>query len=240
MNNLLVAVIFLVLIIGTIVFFKFLIDRIERGQYEEQPQNTKEELHNRGRKIPVQDFMDVKDIRRNVIVRSNNNYTLVIRVGSINYYLMSPAERSAVINGLLSVANSIIFPIQIFSTTELIDTIDAVKDIKKHYSDLPSALKPYSLYLSEALTSLRYDQSVMVKHSYIIIPYYTRDGFEAAYSELMRRAIILIDGLAQAGIKASVLTTNEIVNFLHGVMNREDTLKPSEVIEEGGLDLYVG
>lgn len=56
----------------------------------------------------------------------------------------------------------------------------------------------------------------------------------------MRRAIILQDGLAQAGIKASVLTTNEIVDFLHGVMNREDTLKPSEVIEAGGLDLYVG
>lgn len=99
---------------------------------------------------------------------------MVIRVGSVNYYLMSPAERSVVINGLLGVANSISFPIQIFSTTELIDTMDAVKEIKIYYSDLPSALKPYSAYLAEALTSLRYNQSVMVKHSYIIIPYYTR------------------------------------------------------------------
>ena len=239
MSNLWVSIIFLVLIIGTILLFKVLIDRVERGNHYEAKE-SKETRQNNGKKIPVQDFIDVKDIKRNVIVRSDNNYTMVIRVGSVNYYLMSPAERSVVINGLLGVANSISFPIQIFSTTELIDTMDAVKEIKIHYSDLPSALKPYSAYLAEALTSLRYDQSVMVKHSYIIIPYYTRDGFEAAYSELMRRAIILIDGLAQAGIKASVLTTNEIVDFLHGVMNREDTLKPSEVIEAGGLDLYVG
>jgi hypothetical protein len=239
MSNMWVTITFLVLIVGTIAIFKVLIDRAERGGTEQQEKNKKEP-RKRNAKIPVQDFIDVRDIRRSVIIGSDNHYSMIIRAGSVNYYLMSPAERSVVINGLLGMANSISFPIQIFSTTELIDTMDAVKEIKNHYSDLPSALKPYSAYLSESLTSLRYDQNVMVKHSYIIIPYYTRDSFEDAYSELTRRSLILIDGLGLAGIKASVLSNNEIVDFLHGVMNREDTLKPSEVIEEGGLDLYVG
>jgi hypothetical protein len=236
MNNIGMTIIFLVLIIGTIIFFKILIDRAEQGG--EEPQGESKDKSRR-RKIPVQDFVGIKNIKRNVIINSDNQYTMIIRVGSVNYYLMSPIERSVVINGLLALANSISFPIQIFSTTELIDTMDAVKEIKNHYSDLPDALKPYSAYFSEALTSLRYDQSVMVKHSYIIVPYYTRDGYESAYSELARRALVLIDGLGQAGIKASILSMNEIVDLLHGVMNREDTLKPSEVIEEGGLDLYV-
>lgn len=237
MSSMWVTIIFLVLIVGTIYIFKVLIDRAEQGGQEVK---TKEKPQKSKGNIPVQEFIDVKDIRRSVIVGSDNNYTMVIRAGSVNYYLMSPAERSAVINGLLGLANSISFPIQIFSTTELIDTMDAVKDIKNHYTDLPSELKAYSAYLSDALTSLRYDQSVMVKHSYIIVPYYTRDDFETAYSEINRRALVLIDGLGMAGIKASVLTTNELIDFLHGVLNREDTLKPSEVIEEGGLDLFVG
>lgn len=239
MSTLINTIVFTVLIGGAVWFFKVIIDRAEHRN-EEEPNAVKEKGQKSTGNIPVQDFIDVKDIKRGVIIGSDNRYTMVIRVGSVNYYLMSPAERSIVINGLLGWANSVSFPIQIFSTTELIDTMDAVKNIRNHYADLPDALKPYSAYFSEALTSLRYDQNVMVKHSYIIIPYYTRDGFEAAHSELTRRSLVLIDGLGFAGIKASVLATNEIVDFIHGVLNREDTLKPSEVIEEGGLSLYAG
>lgn len=240
MISLIIGVIFLILIAGTIYIFKILLDRAEQ-----QDDSVPFEFNIKKKKpiqkqIPVQDFIDIKDIKRGVIISSANHYAMVIRTGSVNYYLMSQAERAIVINGLLGLANSITFPIQIYSTTELIDTMDAVKTLQEHFIDLPPTLQNYSAHMADSLSALRYNQSLMAKHSYMIIPYDSRDNFEKVFSELTRRSTILIDSLNQSGIKSSILSTEEVISFLHGVLNREDTLKGADVVREGGFDLYVG
>ena len=237
MVNLVIGLIFLILIVGIIFVFKILLDRADQQDTKEF--NIKEKKIP-GKQLPVQDFIDVKDIKRGIVIGLANHHSVIIRVGSVNYYLMSQSERSVVINGLLGLANSITFPIQIYTTTELIDTMDAVKTLKGYYLDLPVSLQNYSAYMADSLLALRYNQSLMAKHSYIIIPYDSRDSFEKVFAELTRRSTIIISSLNQSGIKGSILNTEEAISFLHGVMNREDTLKGADAVREGGFDLYVG
>ncbi|WP_054697634.1 hypothetical protein [Syntrophomonas palmitatica] len=205
MKPIMIGLIYLVLI-GTVIYiFKILLDRAEQRDIIDT--ETKSKTKGKNVRLSAQDFINILDIKKGVMVFPNNYYALIIRAGTINYYLMSIAEKSIVINGLLGMANSITFPVQIYLTTELIDTIDAVKEIKNYYYDLPEVLKEYNLVMSEALTALRYTNNVMVKHPYIIIPYFSREGFEVVYSELTRRSMVIINGLNQSGIKGGVLST---------------------------------
>lgn len=235
--SMIIGFIFLILIGVTIIIFKILIEKAEAGEPEQQ---TIKESKKTPAKQTISQFIGIMNINQGIVIlEPGTHYRLYIRVGSINYYLMSEEEKQGVIYGLLGLASSFTFPIQLFTTTELIDTSMAVKEIKDSYDDLHSEMKEYARYMVEALTALRFDRSVLVKHNYIIVPYDTKDSFEQAKSELTRRGLIILDGLNKTGMKAKILTTPEVTNVLHGVFNRQDVLIPATALEEGGLDLYV-
>ena len=243
MKSLIIGLIWLIVIgITVLIFVKLLnnaqnrnMDGHQKSEGEKRKRNQKDK-----KSVPVQEFFDIKDIYNGVLVlRPGNRYRAIILAGSVNYQLMSESEKSQVEVALLNLASSVTFPIQIFSMNELCDTTHISKEIMAMRSMLQEPLASYALAMIDGLSALRYSREVLIRKNYIIVSYDDNVPFEKGSKEVIRRASSIIDGLNKAGINSRLLNSDEIADLIFATVNRQSITKASDVIQEGGLDLYV-
>ena len=113
----------LVFIIGTAIY----LDNKKKNDNREikinKPQESNEQK-NKNSKKKLADILNLK-IYGNII-SLGNRYSQVIRLGNIDYNMLSIREQDSIENILIQSALAIDYPIQFFSTTEFIDTSKAV------------------------------------------------------------------------------------------------------------------
>jgi len=61
----------------------------------------------------TQDFIDILDIKNDLVVLKNNKVSAVMQLSSINFELLSIREQDAVISAFAGILNSLNFPVQI-------------------------------------------------------------------------------------------------------------------------------
>lgn len=245
MNMIVMAIVFLVLAGGLIFLFRWLMaredERLNSNEAASSGHGTAPDLRSDTiSSKSSQDFAGIRDIRQGVVIMDTpGEYRLMIQVGNINYALMSDAEKSVVQSGLIQMANAFSFPVQCYATQTLIDSSSSVNTIKENYPEMPEFIQRYALQMIDALAAMRYNRTVLLRHNYIILSHYSREGLEAAQRELSRRGVNIIDALGRIGIKASVMKTNDVMDFLHSTFNRQDVLVASDAAREGGFEIYV-
>ena len=154
----------LVFIIGTSIYLnnkkKNINSDIKPKQKQENNKNSKNKLS---------DILNIK-ISGNII-SLGNRFSEVIKLGNIDYNMLSIREQDAIENILIQSALSIDYPIQFFSTTEFIDTSKVVALLKKN-SIQNSKIEEYKKYLINYLESLMENRNISVVKNYAIISYY--------------------------------------------------------------------
>ena len=119
----------LVFIIGTAIY----LDNKKKNDNREikinKPQESNEQK-NKNSKKKLADILNLK-IYGNII-SLGNRYSQVIRLGNIDYNMLSIREQDSIENILIQSALAIDYPIQFFSTTEFIDTSKAVALMKEN------------------------------------------------------------------------------------------------------------
>ena len=85
--------------------------------------------------------MQIK-IKDNIICLGNR-YSNVIKLGNIDYNMLSNSEQDSIENVLIQTALAIDYPIQFFSTTEFIDTSKVISLIKQNKTN---KIKRHILY----------------------------------------------------------------------------------------------
>lgn len=98
--------------------------------YLNKKNKIKMNIQKRKGKKKLNNLWGIDDIRNEVIV-SNNKKTIIMRIGSIDYHLLSAKEQNALETNLVEIAKTIKYPMQFFSTKEFIDTTEVIKEIKK-------------------------------------------------------------------------------------------------------------
>ena len=219
----------LVFIIGTSIYLnnkkKNINSDIKPNQKQENNKNSKNKLS---------DILNIK-ISGNII-SLGNRFSEVIKLGNIDYNMLSIREQDAIENILIQSALSIDYPIQFFSTTEFIDTSKVVALLKKN-SIQNSKIEEYKKYLINYLESLMENRNISVVKNYAIISY---DGkYENAIEELNRKVMSLKGSLLRATIVCEVLNEYELYNLIYRELNKNSTINAGN-LKKGGKNLYVG
>ena len=232
-----IMIIFLILtvlfIIGTVIYLNQKKKNINKDIKQKSNIEVKEKKKKKNKK-QLSDILEVR-IKDNIICLGNR-YSNVIRLGNIDYNMLSDTEQESIENILIQTALAIDYPIQFFSTTEYIDTSKVVSLIKKNRTN-NIEINEYKEYLIQYLSDLMENRTISVVKNYAIISY---DGlYEDAIEELNRKSMSFKGNLLRAKIVCEILDEDELYNLIYRELNKNSTLTVSK-LKKGGKNLYVG
>ncbi len=194
----------------------------------------------------TQQYLDIQEIRDDVLVLRDGSLRAILLVSSINFDLKSEDEQMAVIQGYTQFLNALDFPLQIviqsrkFNIDEYLDRLKAIE--KQQTNDLLRLqTAEYRQYIAE-LVELA---DLMSKRFYVCVPFapveHKRAGFRTrllavfstagtirlkqqqflAYkTELYKRVDFVIEGLASVGgLKSVVLDTQGLIELFYNTYN---------------------
>ena len=229
----LIMSIFLVLtvifIIGTAIYLNYKKKNINNNLKQATNKDVKEKGKNKSRK----QLAEILKIRiKDNIISIDNRYSTVIRLGNIDYNMLSVSEQDSIENVLIQTALAIDYPVQFFSTTEFIDTSKVISLIRQNKSQ-NSKIQEYQNYLIEYLKNLMENRTISVIKNYAIISY---DGlYENAIEELNRKSLSFKGNLLRAKIECEILNEDELYNLIYRELNKNSALNISNLSKGGNL-----
>ena len=223
-----------VLVIGTVIYLNY--KKANTNQNIRNKTIEKVETKQSNKKKTKKQLSDILEISiKDNIIGLGNRYSIVVKLGNIDYNMLSDAEQETIENTLIQTALAIDYPIQFFSTTEYIDTSKIISLIKENKAK-NMKIAEYQSYLMEYLSNLMENRTISVIQNYAIISY---DGlYETATEELERRSNSLKSNLLRAKIVCSTLNENELYNLIFRELNKNSTINVN--LLKGGQNLYVG
>ena len=205
----------------------------------------------------TQRFLDIAEIRDDMVILNDGTVRAVLLVSSINFALKSPDEQEAIIQSYMTFLNGLEYPIQICIQSRKMN-IDAYLDRlleqqKKTSNDLLRAqILDYRTFVSE-LVDLG---QIMQKRFYMVLPYdpitNKRKNFFSRLSEalsptaasrlskkqvadrieqLSRRTEILQGELNSMGLSSARLDTQSLIELYYDAYNPDlyDTERLTDV-----------
>ena len=205
--------------------------------YLSRKKSIKTNVQKRKGKKNLKTLWDIDDIKNEVIISGSKN-TIIMRIGSIDYHLLSEKEQSVLESNLIEIAKTIKYPLQFFSTTEFVDTTDVINDIKENIADKDNRkLIEYGNEMIKYLSNMMENKNLYVRKNYVLLS--VTGNYEKSRLELLSTYESLRFNLLNAKIGLEVLNDYEIVELLHRELNKNTTTKIQDVLKEGGLELYV-
>jgi hypothetical protein len=124
----------------------------------------------------TQNNLEIAEIRDGVVIMNDGSFRAVVMVKSINFDLMSPAEREGVEFSYQGFLNSLYFPLQIFIRSQKVDIrpyLEKLDKIRSEHDNMLLALlmDDYINYIDD----LSARTNIMDKHFYVIIPYFNNE-----------------------------------------------------------------
>ncbi len=138
----------------------------------------------------TQQFLDIAEIREDVVVMKDGTMRAVLLVSSLNFSLKSEDEQEAIIQGYISFLNSLDSPIQIQIQSRKLNVDEYLNRLKEQEKTqenelLRSQINDYRQFVKE-LVELG---EIMQKKFFVVVPYNPassrRKGFFARMSEVM-------------------------------------------------------
>ena len=183
------------------------------------------------------DISDILNIQiKDCFIKVGNRYSSILRLGNIDYHMLSDDEQETIENVLVQTALSIDYPIEFYNTTETIDTSKIVNMMKENELESYKA-NEYKEYMISYLQNLMENRNITVVRNYAIISY---DGlFEDAQVELMRHCNSFKGNLLRAKVQTELLEEIDLYNLLFRELNKNSKVKLDK-LNTGGENLYVG
>lgn len=196
-------------------------------------------------KSSSQNFIEIEDIKDDLVILADGSCCLVIKVWAINFGLLSETEQDAIIYAYAGLLNSLTFAIQILIRSKRKDITSYLELLKNAESaQLNLALKNQIAKYRQFVDTTVKVNNVLDKKFYIIIPFSLlelgvgvaggmlfkkKKGLPYPKSFILDRAKInlypkrdhLLRQLNRIGLKASQLTTHELIQLFYDIFNPE-------------------
>jgi hypothetical protein len=206
-------------------------------------------------KASTQEHLDIYAIKDHLVFLKDGSAALVLKTTAINFNLLSEEEQDATIYAYAGLLNSLSFPIQILIRSQRKNISDYLNLIDTRIQAVSSQkIKEQLLAYRQFVKSLVKENRVLEKKFYVIIPFssielgLSKSSFnpfakspqkppyglvyieEKASTVLYPRRDHLIRQFARIGLKASQLTTSELVTFFYSIYNQSSsTLSPTQI-----------
>ncbi len=225
-----------------------------------QNQNTTQAGNNQSQSISaaeqadkdsVQAYLDIAEIRDNVVVLKNGGLRAVLLVSSVNFMLKSQDEQQGLIQGYQSFLNSLEFPVQILIQSRPLDLQGYVEKLKSVADKQQNTLlKAQTLDYIEYIQQLVNVASIMTKRFFVVVPYSAVNipssglvdnilntvnplrktqekvsRFEKQRGQLFQRVDVVAGGLRGMGLQTVLLHTQELIELFYEIYNPDASLK---------------
>ncbi|HRZ94981.1 MAG TPA: hypothetical protein P5262_00200 [Candidatus Moranbacteria bacterium] len=193
----------------------------------------------------TQKYLDVAEIREDVIVLKNGALRAVLAVSAINFELKSTDEQEAIVSQYQNFLNSIDFPLQILISSRKLNMENYLDFLSQHEKQQPNELLRFQISeYKNFISQLTSSSNIMDKNFYIIIPFSPienqekgffsnigslinprknilekRENFETYKSQLFQRVDHVTAALSGIGVRIVPLKTQEIIELLFNSYN---------------------
>ena len=228
-----IMIIFLILsVLAIILTFMYL--KKSNSKVKLKKSNTDIKTAKENKKKKNKQLKDILGLKiDNSIINIENRYSCILRIGSIDYNMMSESEQETIENVLIQTALSFDGFVQFLTTTENIDTNEIINDIKKTRAT-NMQIRNCKENLIDFLNDMMENMDTAINRNYIIISY---DGlYEDAIKELNRRIANVKTSLSRAKIQCELLNDEDIYNLLFKELNKNSNIIKMNLKKE---ELYV-
>jgi type IV secretory pathway VirB4 component len=197
----------------------------------------------------TQNSLLISEIKDGIVIMRDGSLRAVVLGSAINFDLMSPQEQDAVEFAYQGFINSLHFPIQIVVKSQRIDLDNYIEKLKNLRNEQANEL--LGLLMDDYTANIRAlvdEVNIMDKQFYVVVPYFpplinTKSGniiggvtnamkpapvitvaeedFRKYKQELQQRVSLVSSGMAQMGIRAVALGTQELIDLYYGWYNPE-------------------
>lgn len=202
-------------------------------------------------KDSVQAYLDIAEIRDNVVVLKDGGLRAVLLVSSVNFALKSEDEQKALIGGYQNFLNSLEFPVQVVIQSRPLDLNSYISKLKEVSDKQPNELlRIQTIDYIEYIQQLLDVANIMTKRFFVIVPYTSvnipRGGFiekiletvnplrktqraisrfDRDRTQLFQRVDIVASGLRGMGLQTVLLNTQELIELFYEIYNPDLALK---------------
>ncbi len=195
----------------------------------------------------TQKFLEIFDIRNNLVILKNGFVSVLLTINAINFGLLAEEEQDAVMYAYAGLLNSLNFPIQIVINSQTKDVTRYLSVLKQQEEITPSqTLRNRIRSYREFVANLIQERNVLDKKFYVVIPasglelgFTTAKGFlpgqaQADFSTIEKSVIVeraktvldprrdhIINQFARIGLYARELETQEIIRLFYVRYNPE-------------------
>ncbi len=195
--------------------------------------------------VSTQRFLDIAEIRDDLVVLNDGTVRGVLLVSSINFDLKSEDEQAAIISGYVSFLNTLDYPLQVLIQSRPLNIDDYLNRLKKVEKEQTNELlrmqtADYREFVQELLTM----EKIMSKRFYVVVPYspisdkgrkfasrlgavfssaqvvrLSRKRFDEFSAQLSKRCSFIQAGLGSLGLRSERLKTQELIEIYYNSYN---------------------
>ena len=195
----------------------------------------------------TQQFVPIKDIRDNVIIKKNGEMCMVVLASSINFALKSYDEQRAILMQFQSFLNTLDFSLQIYVQSRKLNiepylTVLSGLESQQENDLMRVQLREYIEYIKTFTSNV----DVMSKSFFVVVPYSptklnvannvsklfggggystattSEQKFEEHKLQLEQRVAMVTQGLASVGVRTMTLHKDELVELFYHLYNPAD------------------
>lgn len=211
--------------------------------------------------LSSQKYLEISEIRDDVLIMKNSALRAVLMVSSINFALKSIEEQDAIIFHYQGFLNSLDFSVQIVISSRQLNLdnyLQMLKDQEKKQTNelLRMQIASYIEYI-QGLVKMA---NIVSKTFYVVIPFAVseakgggimskakaiaspskiisgRETFEKYKDQLLHRVDHIIENLSSSGLRMTMLNTQELIELYYNLYNPEISEK-QKLVDVNELDL---
>ncbi|MDD3159989.1 MAG: PrgI family protein [Candidatus ainarchaeum sp.] len=159
-------------------------------------------------------FIEVKEIKENIILLNNNSTKAIIQIQPINFHILSTRQQEAIISAYKDFLNSLDFPIQIVMRTVNLSLEDYLNKLEQNINT------PKNIHLKKQFDDfktflLNYIENNAIKNRlfYIVIPS-NEKNIDDSINQLNIRTTLCQDKLKNCNLTTKRLNTQELTTML--------------------------
>jgi len=201
-------------------------------------------------KVSTQQFMDIAEIKSDIVIMRDGTLRAVLLISSINFALKSEDEQNAIISAYVSFLNNIDFPLQIVIQSRELNIDRYLEDLEqKSKEQTNELLKMQTIEYAQYIKELISMSKIMNKRFFVVVPYnllsdkqksfFSRffdlfkpvsiirmkeDKFLRRKSALMHRVNNIASGLGSMGLNSALVDTQGLIELYYNTYNPETSI----------------
>lgn len=190
-------------------------------------------------KSSTQAFLEIEDIRDDIILMKDFSAAMVVEVGAVNFWLLSQEEQASMIYSYASLLNSLSFPTQVLIISKKMDISSYleylnVKVVGARTTLVKSRLESYRDFIKKTVQK----NVVLEKRFFFVVPFSPLEmGVAGANTRALNKEYVisraktslypkrdhLIRLLSKIGLRTTILGRQELADLFFNLYNPSGT-----------------